>query len=146
MATITTFVRRHPVAACFGLTFVLSWGGALPAIGSAGGMRGTTPASDPRFAYALTMLAGPSLTGQLLTALVHGGTGLRECARHLLCPTPPRSLESAQVAVQPHVECSSSRAARQARPHNRLIAAQPRIHRRGQQPELQDDDDQHEDQ
>src|SRR4029453_1387871 len=103
MTTITAFIRRHPVSAYFGLTFVLSWGGMLLAIGSAGGMRGTTPASDPRFAYALTMLAGPSLTGQLLTALVHGGTGLRECARHLLCPTPPRSLESAQVAVQPHV-------------------------------------------
>ena len=48
-------------------------------------MRGTTPASDPRFAYALmAMLAGPSLTGLLLTVLFHRGTGLREFVSRLL--------------------------------------------------------------
>jgi hypothetical protein len=37
----------------------ISWGAALAAIGGSGGMRGTTPGSDPRFAYALiAMLAG----------------------------------------------------------------------------------------
>jgi hypothetical protein len=42
-------------------------------------MRGTTPTSDARFAYALiAMLAGPSLAGILLTALVYGRRGLRE--------------------------------------------------------------------
>ncbi|HZM95187.1 MAG TPA: hypothetical protein VFB92_17285 [Vicinamibacterales bacterium] len=85
MTTITAFARRHPVTAYFALTFAISWGGALLAIGSAGGMRGTTPASDPRFAYALmAMLAGPSLTGLLLTVLFHRGTGLREFVSRLL--------------------------------------------------------------
>ena len=85
MRTITVFIRRHPMTAYFALTFAISWGGALLAIGSAGGMRGTTPTSDPRFAYAvMAMLAGPSVTGLLLTALFHGGTGLREFVSRLL--------------------------------------------------------------
>jgi membrane protease YdiL (CAAX protease family) len=72
-------IARHPVAAYFGLTFAISWGGALLAIGGSGAMRGTTPASDPRFVYALiAMLVGPSLTGILLTALVSGRPGLRD--------------------------------------------------------------------
>lgn len=85
MAAIAAFVRRYPVPVYFGLTFVLSWGGMLLAIGSAGGMRGTTPASDPRFAWAvMAMLAGPSVIGLLMTALVEGRTGLREFVSRLL--------------------------------------------------------------
>jgi membrane protease YdiL (CAAX protease family) len=84
MATITACIRRHPAAGYFALTFAISWGGALLAIGGGGGMRGTTPASDPRFAYALiAMLAGPSVTGMLLTALVSGQSGLRELLSRL---------------------------------------------------------------
>ena len=76
---LRSVVTRHPVATYFGLTFAISWGGALLAIGGSGGMLGTTPSSDPRFAYALmAMLAGPSVTGILLTALLYGRTGLRE--------------------------------------------------------------------
>jgi len=82
---LRTFIARHPVAVYFGLTFVFSWGGALLAIGGSGGMRGTTPTSDPRFVYALmAMLAGPSLTGLLLTAIISGRAGLRECRSRLL--------------------------------------------------------------
>ena len=85
MATVKGFVSAHPLPAYFALTFAISWGGALLAIGSGGGMRGTTPASDPRFVYALVaMLAGPSVTGILLTALVHGRAGLRELLARLL--------------------------------------------------------------
>jgi membrane protease YdiL (CAAX protease family) len=85
MSTIKTFVTRQPVAAYFALTFGISWGGALLAIGGSGGMRGTTPTSDPRFVYALmAMLAGPSVTGILLTALVYGRPGFREFRSRLL--------------------------------------------------------------
>ena len=71
MSTIVAFMKKHPATAYFALTFALSWGGALLAIGGAGGMHGTTPTSDPRFAYAvIAMLMGPSLVGILLTALV----------------------------------------------------------------------------
>jgi membrane protease YdiL (CAAX protease family) len=79
------FIARHPVAIYFGLTFAISWGGALLTIGGSGAMRSTTPASDPRFAYALiAMLAGPSLAGLLMTALVSGRPGLREFLSRLL--------------------------------------------------------------
>src|ERR1700693_5229210 len=79
VSTIKAFITRHRTPAYFTLTFVISWGGALLAIGGSGGMRGTTPTSDPRFMYALmAMLDGPSFTGILLTALVYGRTGLRK--------------------------------------------------------------------
>jgi len=79
MSTRKWFVTRHPVAVYFATTFAISWGAAAAAIGGSGGMRGTTPGSDPRFAYALIgMLAGPSAAGILLTALLYGRKGVRE--------------------------------------------------------------------
>jgi membrane protease YdiL (CAAX protease family) len=79
MTTLATFVRRHPARTYFALTFAISWGGALLAIGRSGAMTGTTPASDPRFVFALiAMLAGPSVTGLVLTALATGRAGVRE--------------------------------------------------------------------
>ena len=85
MTRLKAFVASHPVAAYFGLTFAASWGGALLAIGGSGGMAGTTPGSDPRFAYALiAMLVGPSAAGVLLTALLDGRTGLRQLLSRLI--------------------------------------------------------------
>jgi uncharacterized protein len=85
MTLLKAFVATYPVAAYVGLSFVISWGGALLAIGGSGAMQGTTPTSDARFAYALIgMLAGPSLAGILLTALVSGRKGLREFVSRLL--------------------------------------------------------------
>jgi len=79
------FVARHPVSAYFALTFAISWGCALLAIGGSGGMQGTTPSSDPRFVYAvIAMLAGPSLTGILLTAFIYGRAGLRALLSRLV--------------------------------------------------------------
>jgi membrane protease YdiL (CAAX protease family) len=79
MSRIESLVTKHPVSTYTAVTFGISWGGALLAIGSGGGMRGTTPASDPRFAYALVaMLAGPSVAGVLMTWLVSGRVGLRQ--------------------------------------------------------------------
>jgi uncharacterized protein len=82
---IHDFLRRRPLIVYFALVFAISWGGALLAIGGAGGMAGTTPASDPRFVYALiAMLAGPSVAGLALTAGVRGRAGLRELRARLL--------------------------------------------------------------
>jgi membrane protease YdiL (CAAX protease family) len=78
-------IRKHPAAAYFAVTFAISWGAAFLAVGRTGGMQGTTPASDPRFAYALVaMLAGPSVSGLLLTAFVSGVAGLRGYRARLL--------------------------------------------------------------
>jgi membrane protease YdiL (CAAX protease family) len=85
MTAIKAFVTKHPVPTFFALTFAISWGGALLAIGGSGGMQGTTPGSDPRFAYAvMAMLVGPSVTGVLLTWLLSGREGLREFRTRLL--------------------------------------------------------------
>jgi membrane protease YdiL (CAAX protease family) len=79
MKALQVFVRHHPVVTYFLVTFTISWSGALLAIGGAGGMSGTAPTNDPRFVSAvLAMLAGPSIAGILLTALVEGKRGLRE--------------------------------------------------------------------
>jgi len=85
MKSFSAFIRQHPLVAYFVLTFTISWGGALLAVGRADGMHGTTPASDPRFTYALiAMLAGPSVAAILMTALVYGRTGLGDFASRLL--------------------------------------------------------------
>jgi uncharacterized protein len=82
---IHDFLKRRPLIVYFALVFAISWGGALLAIGGAGGMAGTTPASDPRFVYALiAMLAGPSVAGLALTAGVRGRAGLRDLRARLL--------------------------------------------------------------
>jgi uncharacterized protein len=85
MTIIRGFINRHSVATYFALTFAISWGGALLAIGGSGGLAGTSPTSDPRFPFAvLAMLAGPSVAGILLTGLVHGKVGLHAFLSRLL--------------------------------------------------------------
>jgi hypothetical protein len=75
---------RHPVPVYFGLTFAISWGGAAVAIAGGGGISWPVVV-DPRFAYAVAaMLAGPSISGVLLTALVGGKAGLRDLLRRTL--------------------------------------------------------------
>jgi uncharacterized protein len=79
MTALKACIMRHPVATYFVLTFAISWGGVLVVIGGSAGMSESAPTGDPRFAYAvLAMLAGPSLSGLLLTGLVEGRTGLRQ--------------------------------------------------------------------
>ena len=85
MDALKIFIRNHPVLTYFALTFAISRGGALLAIGGAEAMRGTTPSSDPRFVYVfIAMLAGPSVTSILLTTLVRGRAGLRLLLSRLL--------------------------------------------------------------
>jgi uncharacterized protein len=94
MTSAKTLLGRHPLPVYFGLTFGISWGGALVAIGGEGGISGPAPAADPRFVYAvLAMLAGPSVTGILLTVLIAGREGFHDLRRRAL---------RAQVAVRWH--------------------------------------------
>ena len=78
------FIRKHAVAAYFVLTFGISWGGFLFVVGP-GGFANTSWQTDGRFPFAvLAMLAGPSVTGFLLTGLFDGKSGIREILRRLL--------------------------------------------------------------
>jgi membrane protease YdiL (CAAX protease family) len=73
------FITRHPVATYFALTFTISWGGVLLVIGGLAGMTGMKAQDNPLFPFAvLAMLAGPGVTGILLTGLIDGRVGLRE--------------------------------------------------------------------
>jgi len=102
MPGLAAAIRRHPVVAYVVSTFVLSWGAMLAAIGTAGGMRGTTPASDPRFAYALLgMLLGPSASALLLTAGLDGRAGLRHLARRLITWRLPARWYAVALATAP---------------------------------------------
>lgn len=84
MTNLKSFINRHAVLAYFGLAFALSWGGVFAAVGP-GGFPAIPDQVDTQtpFVY-LAMLAGPSLAGILLTALVSGRAGLRELLSRLL--------------------------------------------------------------
>jgi membrane protease YdiL (CAAX protease family) len=85
MRIVEAFLRRHPVSAYFGLTFTISWGGVLMVVGGPAGMTGVKAQDNPLFPLAvLAMLAGPSVTGILLTGLIDGQQGLREFRSRLL--------------------------------------------------------------
>lgn len=85
MMALKAFLARQPVAAYFVLTFAVSWGGVLLAIGGPAGMTGVKAQDNPRFPLALlAMVAGPSVTGLVLTGLIDGRAGLREVRSRLL--------------------------------------------------------------
>jgi membrane protease YdiL (CAAX protease family) len=79
---LQTLVRKHPVAAYFVLTFLISWSGALvlaaPIL--------VRHESLPRLTGILmfpVMLLGPSITGIVLTGFTAGRAGLAELTRLL---------------------------------------------------------------
>jgi membrane protease YdiL (CAAX protease family) len=84
MNRTTACISRHPVAAYFALTFAISWGGVL-AIGRSDPASGGSWQSDPKLPLLIVaMLAGPSLAGLLLTAIVSGRAGLRDVGSRLV--------------------------------------------------------------
>jgi CAAX protease family protein len=84
MTTIHTFIKRHPALTYFALTFTISWGGIVIVAGP-GGMPGTPEQFARLFPFAImAMLAGPIVSGILLTGLVSGRPGFREFLSRLL--------------------------------------------------------------
>ncbi len=81
---ITVF-KRYPVPVYFALTFIISWGGILLAIGGPGRILRTTEHFDTLLPLVImAILAGPSVSGILLTVLFNGGQGLREIKSRLI--------------------------------------------------------------
>jgi membrane protease YdiL (CAAX protease family) len=79
------FAAQHPVLTYLVVTLAISWGSVLLIIGRSFGTTGLKAQDNPLFPMAvLAMLAGPSVTGVILTALVDGGRGLREFRCRLL--------------------------------------------------------------
>jgi uncharacterized protein len=83
MTTLKTFIKKHSVLIYLLLTFIISWGGALLAIGGFSGLPATTEEANKLLPFIiLVTLAGPSVAGILLTSLVYGRPGLRELLAH----------------------------------------------------------------
>jgi uncharacterized protein len=79
MTTIKAFAKSHPLLSYFALTFAITWGLFVLAVGGPGGI----PATKDEFTTLpllaiLAVLVGPSVSGILLTGLVHGKAGLRD--------------------------------------------------------------------
>ena len=68
MKTIKALIKSHPLLSYFALTCAISWGGMLLviAVGGSGGV--------PMLAW----VAGPPVSGILLTGLLHGRAGFRD--------------------------------------------------------------------
>jgi membrane protease YdiL (CAAX protease family) len=78
------FIRNHPVLTYYALTFGISWGGFLLALGPSG-FASTNWEAEARFPFViLAMLAGPTVAGLLLIGLLDGKAGLRELVSRLL--------------------------------------------------------------
>jgi membrane protease YdiL (CAAX protease family) len=78
MNTIKASIKRHPLLSYFALTFAITWGLFVLAVGPGG-----IPATKEEFTTLplgaiLAVLVGPSVSGILLTGLVHGREGFRD--------------------------------------------------------------------
>src|SRR5919204_4298412 len=77
---LRAFVRVHPLLAYFAITLVISWVGVLLVVALG---PGRLPVTVEQFApyrlfWGLAMVAGPTLSGLLMTGLVDGKAGLRD--------------------------------------------------------------------
>jgi membrane protease YdiL (CAAX protease family) len=79
MRTIKAFLKSHPLLSYFALTFAITWGLFVLAVGGPGGI----PATKEKFTTLplgaiLAVLVGPSVSGIVLTGLVYGREGFRD--------------------------------------------------------------------
>jgi membrane protease YdiL (CAAX protease family) len=84
MLKISGFIKQHPLLTFLLLTFAISWGGILWVL-SRGEFAVDGEQSETLFIMMyLAMLAGPTITGIVLTSVVYGRAGLRDLASRLL--------------------------------------------------------------
>jgi uncharacterized protein len=79
MKTMKALIKRHPLLSYFALTFAITWGLFVLAVGGPGGI----PATKEEFTTLplgaiLAVLVGPSVSGIVLTGLVYGREGFRD--------------------------------------------------------------------
>src|SRR5215216_3706694 len=79
MRAIKAFLKSHSLLSYFALTFAITWGLFVFAVGGPGGI----PATKEEFTTLpllaiLAVLVGPSVSGILLTGLVYGREGFRD--------------------------------------------------------------------
>jgi uncharacterized protein len=86
MTTIKAFIKSRPLLTYFVLTFAISWGAILSAVGfGPGGFSATSQQFKMAIPYVVpAMLLGPSVAGIVLTGLLNGRAGFRELRSRLL--------------------------------------------------------------
>jgi hypothetical protein len=72
------FIKRHPVLTYYILTFIISWGALLIAVGVGGLPRNAEQLTKMIPVLIIAMLGGPSVSSILLTGVVTGKAGYRE--------------------------------------------------------------------
>lgn len=78
------FLKRHPAATYFALTFVISWSGMLLVLGP-GAFTGGADLNEAQLPLLfLAMYTGPTIAGLLMIGLIRGTTGFRELLSRLL--------------------------------------------------------------
>jgi membrane protease YdiL (CAAX protease family) len=83
-------MRRYPLLSYFALAYAITWGGVLVVVGPSG-LRSGDLAMPRGMLVWIAMLAGPSIAGLVLTAVVAGRDGLRDLRRRLgRWRVPPR--------------------------------------------------------
>jgi membrane protease YdiL (CAAX protease family) len=77
------FIKRHPVLTYYILTFTISWGALLVAVGVGGLPRNPEQLTKMIPVLIIAMLGGPSVASILLTGVVGGKAGYRELLSRL---------------------------------------------------------------
>lgn len=79
MSSFKKTIGRHSIPLYYALTFFLSWGGILLAVGGPKGIPGTPELFEKLMPLLIpAMLGGPTLAGLLMTGLVYGKQGFRD--------------------------------------------------------------------
>jgi len=81
--TPTSWLHRRPLAGYFALCFGISWGGILLILATAGFNLLALRPLEIGLIFVM-MLAGPSVSGLILTAVADGRIGLHQLASRLL--------------------------------------------------------------
>ena len=84
MSPIKEIVRRRPLLTYFVLTFAISWGGFVLAVGPRGFASTNWEAESGFLPAVIAMLAGPTVAGLLVTGLIDGWAGVRSLFSRLL--------------------------------------------------------------
>jgi len=84
LTSVKAFAKKCPVLTYYILTFVISWGGGLVALGPDGFLGIARPSQAQFLVAILAGIAGPSVAGILLTGVVDGRTGFHSLRSRLL--------------------------------------------------------------
>lgn len=83
MITVQSLLKRHPVLSFYVLTFIISWGGMLLVLGFDASPADSEEIGRMMAVVYVALLAGPTVAGILLTALIEGRKGLRSFGSRL---------------------------------------------------------------